>query len=105
MVLRICVPAIHSPSARKRNCASERWSATAAMVAKSLGVSTPFIGMGSFFEVAGLSTVVVLILRLPRADRRRPHGARCVIGVIRCGPCMVHGAMDHVRDARQPDSG
>ena len=46
MVLRLWVPPIQRPSARKRNCASEGWSATAAMVAKSLGVSTPLRGTG-----------------------------------------------------------
>ena len=73
MVLRICVPPTHSPWARNWNCASGRWSPTAAMVATSLGVSTPFIGTGCRFAGAAVISVVALMV--------------VVLGSGPCAPC------------------
>src|SRR5215218_3795578 len=79
MVLRLWVPPIQRPSARNRNCASEGWSATAAMVANSLGVSTPLRGTGGLRAagvsmVAGWASMVDLLGRLPTGGHHRPPG-------------------------------
>src|SRR6478752_6262812 len=106
MVLRICVPAIHSPFARNWNCASDRWSATAAMVAKSLGVSTPFIGTRGRFVGAGISMVVALMVGLLSAAAGL--AASCVQGaaVLPAALGMAPwGRRGHEQDARRRVAG
>ncbi|MER8504880.1 hypothetical protein [Mesorhizobium sp. M1142] len=87
IVLLLWVPAIHRLLARNWNLASSGWPATALMVARRVGVSTPFLGSrGAFFMEAFSMTIVSSCMSFTPefgfcATGIAPHGQTSAVSV------------------------